>query len=131
MFVHDPSLPNAMSVLLRSYAKKLAEVAGNVAAARQRDEVAQRVVHYLQLVCAKNQTKLEWVAGHLSDGSLPTAFTADVMGELALAMGSPDVLTKADVGALVIGKMLELHPDNTAKAYRLMSNASFWIKEGF
>jgi hypothetical protein len=61
LFVHDKSLPNSMSVLLRSYAKRLAEVAGNVAAARQRDEVAQQVVNYLQLVCGKNPTKTGWI----------------------------------------------------------------------
>lgn len=130
-FVHDPKLPNSMPVLLRSYAKRLAEVAGNVAAARQRDEVAQRVVNYLQLVCAKNMQKMAWVAGALSDGSLPLEFTADIMGELALAMGSPEVLTKADVGSIVINNMLTLHPENTANAFRLMSNTTFWIQEGF
>lgn len=130
-FVHDPDLPNSMPVLLRTYAKHLAEVAGNTAAARQRDEVALRVVHYLQLVCAKNQTKLGWVAGHLSDGHLPTAFTADIMGELALAKDDPNVLTTADVGGMVITKMMSYHPENTKKAFKLMQDPKFWLKEGF
>jgi hypothetical protein len=131
LFVHDPSIPNAMSVVLRSYAKRLAEVAGNVGAARQRDEVAQQVVHYLQLVCAKNQAKMAWVVDALVNGSLPLEFTSDILGELALAVDDPGLLTTVDVGAMVVGEMFKLQPVNTRKAYQLMSNATFWAEEGF
>jgi len=130
-FVLDPSIPNVMSYVLRTYSKRLAEIAGNVAAAKYRDEVAFSVTNYLLLVCAKNRTKVGWVSEALTNGSLPLEFTADVMVQLALSVDDPNVLTTIDTGALVISTMLELNEANTKSAYSLLSNETFWITEGF
>merc|ERR1719401_2410592 len=44
LFVNDESLPGVMSLVLRTYSKKLAAIGGEVAVARMRDEVASAVV---------------------------------------------------------------------------------------
>merc|ERR1719507_1289835 len=94
-----------MAVVLRAYAKKLAAISGQVESARMRDEVAEAVSQYLTLVCAKNLTKVGWVSQMLANDSLPLAFTADVLVQMALDDDSPNKLTTADVGALVVENM--------------------------
>lgn len=131
LFVDDPSIPKAMAVILRAYAKRLSAVAGNVAAARKRDEVALAVTKYFQLVCAKNKTKLVWVSDALGNGSLPLEFTADIFKTLAQQVDNPDVLTTADVGQVVISTMMELHPKQVMKAVDLLAKTEFWVEEGF
>lgn len=131
LMTKDSSIPKSMAVVLRAYAKRLTTVAGNVAAARKRDEVALAVTKYFQLVCAKNRTKLSWVADTLGNGSLPLAFTADIFKNLAMEVDNPDVLTTADVGAVVTQAMMDLHPDHVMKAVDLMATSSFWTSEGF
>lgn len=131
LFVQDPSLPNVMSTVLRTYSKRLSEISGNVAAAKQRDEVSSAVVDYMTLVCAKNLTKVAWVSQRLSNGSLPLEFTADVMVQFALKSQDPDTLTTVDTGGLVIGKMMDMNKSRTVHAYDLLSNSTYWISEGF
>jgi len=130
-FANDPSVPFITAVVLRQYSKGLAEVAGKLKQAKMRDEVAGLVCNYLQLVCAKNITKVGWIADMLTNDTLPQAFTADIMRNLALMKDDPNVLTTADVGALVIGTMAELNPEATTAAAELMGNTSFWADEGF
>lgn len=130
-FVLDDSLPEIMAVVLRTYSSRLTQVAGSLRAARMRDEVANALVHYLQLVSAKNMTKVGWVADLLGNGTLPMEFTADVMKNLAMVADDPSVLTTADVGSVVIGTMSTLHPDYTTDAANLMADTDFWVSEGF
>jgi len=129
--VKDATIPGAMSMVLRQYAKKLSQVAGTVKAARLRDEVASSIVEYFQLVCAKNMTKVHWVSEALTNKSLPLEFTADIMKNLAMAGDDPDVLTSQDVGATVVGVMASLNPEQTTAAAKLMADAKFWVSEGF
>jgi hypothetical protein len=131
LFVDDVSIPKSMAVVLRAYAKRLTAVAGNVGAARKRDEVALAVTKYFQLVCAKNRTKLYWVSDALGNGSLPLPFTADIFKNLAQQVDNPDVLTTADVGQVVITAMMELHPVQVMAAVDLMTTPEFWTSEGF
>eukprot|EP00928_Gymnodinium_smaydae_P061454 TRINITY_DN45520_c1_g1_i1.p1 TRINITY_DN45520_c1_g1~~TRINITY_DN45520_c1_g1_i1.p1 ORF type:complete len:1050 (+),score=294.57 TRINITY_DN45520_c1_g1_i1:121-3270(+) len=131
LLVEDPSITAIMATVLRAYAKRLSMVAGNVAAARMRDEVARSVVKYFQLVCSKNITKVGWVSDMLTNGTLPIEFTADIMAELALLKDDPDILTTADVGEIVVGKMMNLDQEYTMKAFDLMSDPEHWEKEGF
>eukprot|EP00747_Dinoflagellata_sp_TGD_P162216 gnl/TRDRNA2_/TRDRNA2_179570_c0_seq1.p1 gnl/TRDRNA2_/TRDRNA2_179570_c0~~gnl/TRDRNA2_/TRDRNA2_179570_c0_seq1.p1 ORF type:complete len:938 (+),score=209.71 gnl/TRDRNA2_/TRDRNA2_179570_c0_seq1:75-2888(+) len=131
MLVQDDQLPNVMSTVLRQYAKKLSQIGGEVAAAKQRDEVAQAVVRYFQLVCAKNMTKVGWVSDALTNGSLPEAFTADIMATLALEKENPNAMTSADVGQIVLSEMVRLNKDYVHKILIVMSDAGFWAKEGF
>eukprot|EP00418_Pyrodinium_bahamense_P099081 CAMPEP_0179047084 /NCGR_PEP_ID=MMETSP0796-20121207/19017_1 /TAXON_ID=73915 /ORGANISM="Pyrodinium bahamense, Strain pbaha01" /LENGTH=997 /DNA_ID=CAMNT_0020743523 /DNA_START=81 /DNA_END=3074 /DNA_ORIENTATION=+ len=129
--VEDDSVPNIMSTVLRTYARKLSEVAGNVAAGVMRDEVALSVVQYFQLVCAKNQTKVGWVSDALGNGSLIIDFTSAVMAELCLQDGSPESLTTANIGLMVIDRMYDLHPKRTVEAVQLLGNTTWWVTNGF
>jgi len=131
LFTQDPSVPGVMAIVLRSYAKRLSQVAGQVGGAKLRDEVANSVVHYLQLVAAKNMTKVGWIAERLTNESLPMAFSADVMRNLALAVDDPEVLTTSDVGSTVVGVMASINADTTIAAADLMSDTDFWASEGF
>eukprot|EP00971_Amphidinium_carterae_P174107 3451211-Amphidinium_carterae.1 len=130
LMVQDDSVPNLMSAVLRTYAQKLAEVAGNVGSARMRDEVATTVVRYFGLVCAKNMTKVTWVSNRLTNGSLPLEFTADILAQLCLSADDPNKLTTADVGDIVITKMMELNSTATLAAFDLVSDPTFWVTEG-
>jgi len=131
LFAEDERIPNIMSNVLRNYARRLTEVAGNVGDASRRDMVAFYTVKYFQLVCSKNATKVEWVSDALSNSSLPAAFSADIMIQLCLANDDPNVLTTADVGEMVVGKMFELHPENTLSIFDLFSETEHWVSEGF
>jgi len=131
LFVHDPSIPGVMSLVLRTYAKKLATVSGNVASAKMRDEAAVSVVDYLTLVCAKNMTKVAWVSQALTNGSLPIQFTADVLIGFAANLDNPNSLTLIDVGAVIVGEMMRLNPATVVEALKLLSNPAFWESEGF
>eukprot|EP00933_Yihiella_yeosuensis_P000540 TRINITY_DN10084_c0_g1_i5.p1 TRINITY_DN10084_c0_g1~~TRINITY_DN10084_c0_g1_i5.p1 ORF type:complete len:1104 (-),score=237.24 TRINITY_DN10084_c0_g1_i5:229-3330(-) len=130
--VNDKSIPGAMSVMLRIYAKKLTEIAGKVAAARQRDEVAAAVVDYLRLRAAKNMTRVGWVADALGNRSLPLDFTASVMAEICLTGKDPNLprFTTANPGTLLVGEMFRVHPQNTLHALDLMSNTTWWAGQG-
>lgn len=129
--MQDSSVTGIMAVMLREYAKRLSQVAGNVGAARMRSEVSANVVQYFQLVCSKNLTKVAWVSEMLTNGTLPLDFTADIMAELALAKSDPNLLTVADVGQIVVGMMMQINPDYTLQALELMSDPEHWENEGF
>lgn len=130
-FVLDSSMPFIMSVVLRTYSSRLSAVAGSTRSARMRDEVANALVKYLQLVAAKNLTKVGWIADLLGNGTLPMEFTADVMKNLAQVADDPEALTTCDVGATVVGVMSLLHADYTMDAANLMADTDFWVSEGF
>lgn len=130
-FATDDQIPGAMAYVLRSYAKKLAEVSGRISAARMRDEVAASLVQYLELVCAKNMTKVSWVSDALGNGSLPIEFTVDVLKELAVAVDDPNKLTVVDPGLLIVGEMVKLHPGTVLEASKLLSNATYWALAGW
>jgi hypothetical protein len=131
LLVDDPSIPGAMSTVLRAYATSLATVAGLVGNAVMRDDVAYSVTKYLELVCAKNRTKLEWVSDALGNASLPLEFTADVFKNIAMDSDNPDLLTTADVGQVLIDVMWEMHPHQVLAVLDLMSTVEFWESEGF
>merc|ERR1719487_2956448 len=57
-FVHGGKIPNILSVVLRSFAKSLAKVAGQVGGAKFRAEIAAQTCDYLELMTAKNHTKV-------------------------------------------------------------------------
>mmetsp|Transcript_33018 Transcript_33018/g.77172 ORF Transcript_33018/g.77172 Transcript_33018/m.77172 type:complete len:1009 (-) Transcript_33018:98-3124(-) len=130
-FVNDDAVPGIMSVALREYAKLLSSIAGTVESARLRDEVASAVVDYFSLVCAKNATKVSWVSDRLTNGSLPLAFTADILKQLAQNDGNPNIRTTADVGFVIISEMMRLNEPYVLSAFQLMSDPNFWQAEGF
>eukprot|EP00913_Durusdinium_trenchii_P010948 g10275.t1 len=69
--VTDPSVPGMMTTILRTYSKKLASVGSAVRNSHMRAEVAENVVDYLNIVCGKNLTKVEWITSKLVNGHLP------------------------------------------------------------
>jgi hypothetical protein len=134
LLVNGPQIPQAMPIMLRAYANSLAQVGGRLASATQRDEIAEAVVDYLQVVVVKNATKVSWIADRLGNGSLPLAFTANVFAELcSRANGTslvPGYFTSSDVGAKIISELVRLHPNETTSALLMLSNASFWVDQG-
>jgi len=131
LFVEDDDISGVMAVVLRAYAKKLAHISGNVGAAKKRDEVAHAVVQYITLVCEKNLTKVGWVAHALSNGSLPKAFTADLLKNMAMEVDNPARLFSLEPGPILVGKMVQSHPDHITETLALMSEPDFWLSEGF
>jgi len=129
-FAEDEAVPGIMAVVLRAYAKKLAQVSGQVASAKLRDQVAVGIVNYLQLVSAKNITKVGWVAQRMSNGSVPMPFTGCLIAELALAADDPGALTKADVGGMVVGAMLDFNASYIMDAIDLLSDPAFFEEQG-
>lgn len=130
LLVDDESLPNIMPVVLRTYAKRLAGVAGQVGAAKQRDEIAKSVFDYFALVCSKNQTKVGWIADRLSNASLPMEFTADVIAQACFNEGSPDKFTTASIGEILLVAMYDLNPEYTMETLENLANATFWAGAG-
>jgi len=131
LFVEDADITGATGVVLRAYSKKLAQISGNVAAAKKRDEVAHAVVAYLELVCSKNMTKVGWVSEALTNGSLPTAFTADLLKNMAMDVDNPAKLMSVEPGPILMGEMLRIDHHHVGKAMELMSQPDFWESEGF
>mmetsp|Transcript_52513 Transcript_52513/g.139893 ORF Transcript_52513/g.139893 Transcript_52513/m.139893 type:complete len:1120 (+) Transcript_52513:133-3492(+) len=120
-----------MSVLLRTYADKLSTIAGNIGSAYMRCEVSEQVVNYLKLVCAKNMTKVGWVSNALTNKSLPTAFTADILVELADQKFDENVYTTTDTSLTVITEMISLEPEYVMECFRMVQGADFWDEEGW
>lgn len=131
LFVHDPSIPGIMTVMMRTFAKQLSTVAGRVAGARARDEVARAVSDYVALACAKNMTKVGWIAQALSNGSLPIMLTADILKEVALDVDDPGKLSRVDVGGALTAEMMRINSTHVVEALKLMSDPAFWDSEGF
>jgi len=131
--VEDPSISGSMSVILRKYARRLSEIAGRVGRAKGRHEVADATADYIRLVCAKNLTKVGWVADRLSNHSLVYDFVGSVMVELCLKNLDPNepVYTSADSGELMVTTMYGYNPQNTLTALEQLSNSSWWIEQGW
>lgn len=120
--VEDNSVPMLMSTVLRYYAKSLAGIAGQVGSATMRDEVAEAVVDYFQLVCVKNWTKVSWVSQRLTNNSVPMAFTATILATL--------VTSSSDTGTIVVNEMMKLNSTAVEDAYELLMSPGFWTEQG-
>lgn len=128
-FVDDSQID--MSVLLRTYADKLSTIAGNIGSAYMRCEVSEQIVNYLKLVCAKNQTKVGWISNTLTNGSLPVAFTADVLVEFAEQKYDNNTYSTTDVTLTVIQEMISLEPEYVLECFQMLQGADFWDAEGW
>lgn len=131
--VNDPSITGSMSIILRRYARKLAEIGGTVGQARMRDEIAKAVANYIGLVCAKNMTKVGWIADRLTNQSLSLDFTGNVLVQMCLSKQDPHapVFTTADPGELLVGDMMRLQPQAVLDAVDLMANTTWYHSQGF
>mmetsp|Transcript_127725 Transcript_127725/g.226319 ORF Transcript_127725/g.226319 Transcript_127725/m.226319 type:complete len:1124 (-) Transcript_127725:98-3469(-) len=127
----DPSVPDMLPVVLRSFSSRLAEVSGLVGQSKFRDDVAQNVVSYLQLMGAKNMTKVYWISDRLTNASLPSAFTSDLMVNLAFQDDDPNAMTTADIGQVVIDAMLYMNANYTMKCFDQLSDTDYWESEGY
>merc|ERR1712096_93441 len=115
MLIHGNKIPSLLSVVLRSFAKSLAKVAGQVGGAKFRAEIASQTCDYLELMTAKNHTKVDWISDHLGNGSLPLPFVSGVLITLALKVDDPNTHKTVPTGAYVVNQMMELHPKGFAK----------------
>jgi len=131
LMVRDESIPKAPTMILRTFSRKLSEVAGAVSAARQRDEVAHSVVQYFTLVSAKNKTKVSWVSQALTNSTLPLEFVADVLKQFAQNADNPGIVTVVDVGAITVQEMVKLNSHLVARALKLMADPKWWHHSGF
>lgn len=131
LMVHDKSVPNLMSVVLRSFAKSLAQVAGQVGGSRFRGEIADDVADYLELMTAKNHTKVDWISDALGNSSLPLDFTADVLIAIALKVDDPNTHKSIPTGSYVVSQLMKLHPKQAAKAIDKVSDAKFFTSQGY
>jgi flagellar biosynthesis chaperone FliJ len=130
-FVNDPSVPYGMAILLRAYAKDMAQIGGEVQKAIKRSDMASAVEQYLTLTCARNLTKVQWVTQALTNGTLPQAFTACVLIELALNKNNPNALTVVDTGAMAVGAMITNNMTSVMDSIDLLHNPSFFTVQGF
>jgi hypothetical protein len=130
LMLADKTVPSAASVVLRTYAKKLSSVSGNLISAKTRSEVATTLVNYLTLVAAKNRTKMSWISQTLTNKTLPLNFTADVLIELAALVDDKRRVTILDVGKLLVAEMTKLGRDQTAEAYKLVCDPEWWTSAG-
>jgi hypothetical protein len=128
-FVDDDQVD--MSVLLRVYSDKLSTIAGNIGSALMRCEVSEQVVNYLKLVCAKNATKVGWISNTLTNGSLPVAFTADVLVEFAEQKFDENIYSTTDISLTVIQEMISLEPEYVMECFKMLQGADFWDEEGW
>jgi hypothetical protein len=131
MFVHGGDIPNVLSVVLRSFAKSLAKVAGQVGGAKFRAEIAAQTCDYLELMTAKNHTKVDWISDHLGNGSLPLPFVSGVLITLALKVDDPNTHKTVPTGAYVVNQMMKLHPKGFATAFDNACNETFYISQGY
>eukprot|EP00931_Biecheleriopsis_adriatica_P044479 TRINITY_DN2543_c0_g1_i7.p1 TRINITY_DN2543_c0_g1~~TRINITY_DN2543_c0_g1_i7.p1 ORF type:complete len:1067 (-),score=230.40 TRINITY_DN2543_c0_g1_i7:63-3263(-) len=131
--VEDPSIKGSMSVILRKYARRLSEIAGRVGRAKGRHEVADATADYIRLVCAKNLTKVGWVADRLSNHSLVYDFVSSVLVELCLKNLDPNepVYSTADSGELMVTTMYSYNAQNTITAVEYLANSSWWVEQGW
>jgi len=130
--VQDDSITGAMGIILRNYAKRLAKISGAVGRATQRDEVASSVADYVRLVCAKNETKVEWIADALSNGTLNIDFVGTVMVEMCLKNldANEPVYTEEDTGATLTSKMNELNSTILGTLADIVANTTWWTSQG-
>merc|ERR1719359_578166 len=127
----DPSVPGCMSYVLRTFAKKLSQIAGQLKGAKMRDEVAECVTEFFQLMMAKNLTKTKWVSNALTNGSLPIQFSAAVFKQLVQQDKAPDKLTNLPVGRDIIGFMVQMAPDYVGKIMKEAADPGYWHRQGY
>merc|ERR1719502_2299488 len=129
--VHGGDIPNLLSVVLRSFAKSLAKVAGQVGGSKFRAEIASDTCDYLELMTAKNHTKVDWISDHLGNGSLPLPFVSGVLITLALKIDDPNTHKTVPTGAYTVSQIFKLHPKGFAKAFDNALNETFYLSQGY
>lgn len=130
LLVKDPKVPGMAKVVARAYADRLSEVASPLKSAWTRAEAASAVAKYLQVVGAKNSTKVGWVAQALVNGSLTMNFTAELITELAMQDDNPDRLATVGVGEALVRRVVAFDPHIMVQVVALMQDPEWWMSEG-
>mmetsp|Transcript_63648 Transcript_63648/g.148412 ORF Transcript_63648/g.148412 Transcript_63648/m.148412 type:complete len:940 (+) Transcript_63648:53-2872(+) len=128
--VLDPSTPGIMELVLRTFANRLAAVAGPLKRAESRADVAGAVASYLQTVVSKNMTKVGWIAQALTNGSLPTNFTMSLMNQLAMAVEDPSKITTVETGGVLVKRMVDFNPKVVKEVLESLVDSEVWVSEG-
>jgi len=89
------------------------------------------VAQFLQLTCARNLTRANWVSQMLTNGTLPIPFTATVLVQLAYMKNNPTALTTVDIGAMVVGAMVINNMTAVMLAVDQLTEPEFFTSEGF
>jgi hypothetical protein len=131
IMVDDPSVPGVMAYVLRVFSKKLTQIGGQLKGAVMRDEVAECVTEFFQLMMAKNLTKTKWVSNALTNGSLPIQFSAAVFKQLVEQDKAPDKLTNLPVGRDITGFMVQMAPDYVGKIMQEAADPGYWHRQGY
>lgn len=129
--VKDAEVPSIMTVALRTFSNRLAEIAGQVGASKHREDVAKAAAQYFFLVSVRNLNEVRWVAHRLINQSVPTEFSAAVLKEMAALYMDPNVLTPLDVGNLICGAMIQLNPVYFKQIFTKLREPTWWEEEGF
>lgn len=131
LFVQDPSTPHLMAVVLRKYSTRLSKVSGPLARAFTRSDNAKALYDYVEVVAAKNQTKINRICAALVDGTLPPSFLADFLKELAMGQENPNKLTSVDIGESIVARLVEADAGKVQAALASLQDPEFWREEGF
>lgn len=131
LLVKDPSVPGIAQVVARAYADRLSEVSSPLKFAWTRAAAASAVAKYVQVVGAKNATKVGWVAQALVNGTLTTNFTAELIIELAMQDDNPDRLATVGVGEALVRRVVAFDPSAMVQVVALMQDPEWWLSEGF
>jgi len=130
LLVHDPKLPGVAQVVARAYADRLSEASSPLKFAFTRAEAASAVAKYVQVVGAKNATKVDWVAQALVNGTLTTNFTAELIIELAMQDDNPDRLAMSGVGEALVRRVVAFDPHFMMQVVGIMQDPEWWLSEG-
>merc|ERR1719352_2117469 len=109
----------------------MAQAGGLVGKAVKRIDMSYAVSQFLQLTCARNLTRADWVATMLTNGTLPIPFTATVLVQLALEKDNPNALTTVDIGGMSVGAMVTFNLTSVLLAVDYVSQPEFYKVEGF
>merc|ERR1719352_84603 len=109
----------------------MAQAGGLVGKAVKRIDMSYAVSQFLQLTCARNLTRADWVATMLTNGTLPIPFTATVLVQLALDKDNPNALTTVDIGEMAVGAMVNNNLTAVLAAADLLHDPEFFTVEGF
>jgi hypothetical protein len=130
-FVEDPNLPQVMAYVIRVFAKRLSSIAGVLKGARMRDEVAASLGDYLELMAAKNLTKVGWISQSLLNQSKPDELTIDVWKQLWEMENAPDKLVDLPTGLLVTTQMLMIDAPRVSRLLERMAEPDLWDSQGW
>lgn len=123
-FLDDPNTPNATGRALGYYAKTLLDIGESLDVQTVRRKASEHVAHYLDAASSPNPDMCAMLSRWLVNGTVGVAFPADVLASLCLT-------GDADAGKKYLRDAYAASPENATMITDMMSNTSFWSREGF